>query len=216
MNHSKPATQQNRFDGAEGSGRRAHGASALACLEIGSPALGYACLATVAKREEIDVVEASIVGGARFMILLRGPAQALSEAAHEAQRSATVGADGGAPSWESYVADAEPAGFLDAYYSLSDQALGESLVVCEASSMGALLAASEALASGSARPMDVKALRGSSLGAIGFFTGPASDCGLAAEAARARVKALGLNARVETIDHPPAKFREHFSLDGRG
>ena len=186
----------------------------VACLDIGSVAIGYVCL-ELASRLEIEIVEASVVGGARFQIFLRGSEAAVAEAVHAAQKSALAGGVD-ATSFESEVLTPEPPGLFAAMYSLAEQRLDESLIVCEAPSMSALFAAAGVLlATGQLRAIEIKALRGATAGALGFFTGPASACGLAAEGARARWKASGRSGRIECLDAPSEKFREYFNLDGR-
>ena len=189
--------------------------SGIGCFEVGSIGVGYACLANVSAEQKVEILEASIVGGARFMALLRGDARAIGDALKAAQKLALADSDGVAPTWESFALDHEPAGLLDAIYSLSDQALDESLVVCEASSMSAMLSAAPAfLGDAALRALEVKSLRGGTAGALGFFTGPSAACGLAAEGARLRMKASGFRGRVETIDRPGAAFRAHFAIGG--
>jgi microcompartment protein CcmL/EutN len=192
-------------------------ALAIACIEIGSVAIGYACLAAMAESAGAEILEASIVGGARFMILLRGPGPTLAQVARSAQKMAIAKSDGNPASWECYVAATEPPGYLDALYSLAPQSLGQDLVVCEAGSMPALLVAAEALlAEGATRALEIKPLRGARGGAIGFFTGASGACGLAAEGARARMRAEAESGRIEVIERPSREFREYFCLDGRG
>ena len=190
-------------------------AQAIACVEFESIAIGYAGLAQIAELD-VEIAEASVVGGARFMIVLRGESATLIEAVRVAQKAASGGADVGGVSIETEILSVEALGFHDAMYSLAPQKLDETLVVCEASSMSALFSAATALLGADhVRAIEAKPLRGPRGGALGFFTGPATPCGLAAEAARSRWKAAGQTGRIECIDRPNARFREHFNLDGR-
>ena len=186
----------------------------FACIEIGSVAVGYAALAK-ACGQPIEVIEASVVGGARFMILLRAEEAALNEAVLAARDAAIRGGDGDAPSCESEVLPREPDGLVDALYSLASQGLAESLAVCETGSMSAMLTVAGAmLGSAGVRAIEIKPLRGPGGGALGFFTGPSEEIGLAAETARSRLKTAGRSGRIETIDAPCSEFRAFFNLSG--
>lgn len=173
-------------------------------------AFGYRALELLTRRDDVRILEASPAGGGTFLILAAGEERTLQELMIEFRRTL----DGASPD---LVNDHELLGgastlLLEALYSLTGEALDESLVVIECQTISALLSISNLLIEAHAlKPIEIKVHRGPNSGGYAFFTGSSAACGPAAEDARTHLRASLRVGAVEVIEAPSAEFRRHFN-----
>lgn len=185
----------------------------IACFEIAAVSLGYKALDAITRRTGIRVLEASVLGPSRFMILCSGETRVL-EGLHAPVRGALDGGAAGMFIDHEVIDQIEPQA-LEGLYALSQVSLNESLVVIECGTVCGLLASAHAMIrSGGLSVIEIKLHRGAGRGGYAFFTGSAEGCLLAAEDARTRLRNSLREGSVEVIDSPAPGFREFFNLSG--
>lgn len=184
----------------------------LGVFEIGSIALGYQALASATRSAAVKVLEATPIRSSRFLILVEGTGADVKRAHSEVRRLCeTFSAD--------LLCDVEliegpEANLLPALYSLAQVEMKESLLVVETDSVAGLLAVSQALLKRGLEVIELKGVRGAFGRGLGFFTGPLSMTGPAAEEVRTRLKQAVREGRVEVIDQAVPGFRQFFNLTG--
>lgn len=189
----------------------------LACFEMTSVAYGYRALDVLTRTDTARVIEASVIGSGRFMILLEDKLNLLISA--EKRLSDWCSSCLENPLLDGGVISGDPEETLQALYSLSQVGAQESLLVVESETVVGLLTAAQELrrSSPSERQIQIielKLHRSSRSGGYGFFTGPKEQCLVAAEDVRVLWKRANRRGVVEVIESPSRSFREFFNLNG--
>lgn len=181
----------------------------LLVFEAPSVVTGFSALAAL-PNEGLHLIDASPSGGGRFLILVKGDHKLL-QAAQKAMRDAIVDEVGYDEPLDHELVEKANGKVLEAAYSLLPQQLGESLVVIETETVSAMFAAAQVFVEHQKlTPLEIKIRKTGSQGAYGFFTGPAAQCGLAAEDVRTRFKNAVREARILVFDQPNAAIKSLF------
>jgi microcompartment protein CcmL/EutN len=184
--------------------------TSVACFEISSVVLGYRALHVVTQASGVRVLEASVAGQGRFVIIAQGPAETL-RALQGKVREAT---DGASLIDTEVVEKVEPT-VLEALYSLTQVSLESALAIIECETVSGLLASAQILVHGHRlKPIEIKIHRARA-GGYAFFTGANENCGAAVMDVEARLQAKMRKGEIEVIVGPSAAFREFFNFSGQ-
>ncbi len=187
--------------------------TALGSFEIENLALGYQIFAKITQTLPLEVLEATIISAKRYLILVNGSLADLKLAYEKIQDS--VDGFGPAAVLDHEIIECPHTDLLPAYYSLAQEEMQESLIVIQTDSVSSLLSVGDfLLRSHSLKIIEMKILKGSGDAAIGFFTGSQSECLVAGEEVRSKLKSTMRAGRVEVIEEASESFRRYFNLSG--
>lgn len=183
-------------------------ASVLA-VEITTVTGGYRAL-NILTQENLDLLDASVIGGKHFFILLSGDEGRLRMAMEKLRASdLTTGME---------ILDHELIGgvdrkVLEALFSLSPQKLQGAVLVVETETVSACLAVSSAcVRDHGLAPVEIRIRRSGMSGVYAVLTGSSEAAALAAEECRTRLRHDVRNGSVELIDQPTAALRSLFEF----
>lgn len=182
--------------------------TALLSIEMKSLTFGYRALDLVARRARI--LEATVIGAGRFLILAEGEVAALKSAFHDVHQAMDK------EIVDHEVIDRADRRLLEATFSLAQMHLLKSLIVVEVESVSGLLSAASSLLASGIEIIEIKIHRAAFGGGYGFFT--AADEKLAAACAenvRTRLRQSMREGDVAIVEEPSAGLRAFFHLDGK-
>jgi microcompartment protein CcmL/EutN len=166
----------------------------LLCLETSSIGAGFRALNSL---PNVKLVDAEPIGGGRFLILVRGQAQALREFAK-----------GQAEVADFEVIESVSQDVLDAVYSLAPAKLADSLLVAETETATAMLLLAQAVVvQHHLKAIEIKIRKSGLGGAYAYFTGNPSDCAAAAQTVRTRLTQHLRKGSVEMFEKPTSFVR---------
>jgi hypothetical protein len=185
--------------------------SAVAVIEISSPALGYRALDLFTQNSEFEVLEATAHGSKVFTLIARGEKSQLETVVRKI--SANIASTGSSSVRDSIVIDDIAPEIIETYFSLHTVEMAESLLVVECETLSGLFQSSaQALKNYKLKAIELRNLRGDNPTALGLFTGVDSDCVSAAESIKLSLEHAARNGTVEVINKPTASFRTFFNL----
>jgi hypothetical protein len=185
----------------------------LACFEIASIPSGYRALDLLTREEGLRVLEASVAGGGRMVILVEGRAEQFAKVAPRLRQLIDGAADAGVIDHE--IVEHFERGLSEALFSLAQVSLDEALVVVESDTVSGLLSAGQALVRAHGlKAIELKINRAAP-GGYGFFTGTSAHCASGAVDAEGRWRTKMRGGKVAVIDQPTAGFREFFNFSGK-
>lgn len=187
--------------------------TSFASFEISSIALGYRALDVITRVSGVEVLEASPVGGGRFLVFCSGDIGILREASDKLR--VALGAVAGEALADFALVERHGKTISEALFSLSQVQLGECLIVVECKSISGLLASAESICSFEGiEIIELKVHRGGTSGGYGFFSGPSKMALPAGEEVRTKLKSALREGHVEVIESPTERFREFFNFSG--
>ncbi|MEK7356374.1 MAG: hypothetical protein AAB250_07985 [Bdellovibrionota bacterium] len=182
--------------------------TSLLVFEAKSLPAGLVAHEEIATFGDVRILEASVCGGGRFVILATGPSVALEaglKAVHAKLDPETAIVD-------QEVLDDVDRSVFDAIHSLTQQRLEQSLVAVETeTASGAIAIARHLVKHHSLKPIAIK-IRRSSSGAHAYLTGSAEACGPAAEEARTLLRAASRTGSVEWFEKPSQALKSLFDF----
>lgn len=185
----------------------------LASFEIGSVVLGYRALDALTRKNGVRVLEASVAGGGRFLIIAQGEETTLRLAMSEMRESADGVGSQAVVDFE-LITDVHRS-VPEALYALAQEPLEEALIVVECETVSGLLASAQALVhSHKMKAIELKVHR-SSRGGYGFFTGRQAECAAAVVDVEGRLRVAMRKGAIAAIEKPAPAFREFFNFSGQ-
>lgn len=185
--------------------------SALAVIEISSPALGYRALDLFTQNSEFEILEASAHGSKVFTLLARGEKSQLETALRKV--STNIASTGSSSVRDAIVIDDIAPELIETYFSLHTVEMAEALLIVECETLSGLFQSSAlAVKNHDLKSIEMRDLRGDTPTALGLFTGKYSDCVSAAESIKLSLANSARNGIVEAIDNPSPSFRKFFNL----
>lgn len=205
------ANQDKRRE--DGGGRMKTIDTCLASIEIGSVVLGYRALDALTRQNGVRVLEASVAGEGRLLIIAQGEETTLRLALNEMRESADGVGSQAVVDFE-LIADVDRS-VPEALYALAQVPLEEALIVVECETVSGLLASAQALVhSHGMKAIELKVHR-SSRGGFGFFTGPLSESAAAVVDVEGRLRVAMRKGAAAVIEKPAPAFREFFNFSGQ-
>jgi hypothetical protein len=187
--------------------------TSLLCLEINSLGMGYRALNLATQESTIRVLEAAPAAD-RFLILLLSTSQKLHEVLKNIRQ--TVDGAGAAEILDWEIVEKIDPGVLEGIYSLTQNELGESLIVAECATVSSLLSVAQALTmDGGLKLIELKIKRAAPGGAWGFFTGSTAEAEPAAEKIRTLFQTKMRKGKIDVITAPNESFRSFFNFSGK-
>lgn len=184
--------------------------SALAVVEVPSPALGYRILDLFTQNSSFEILEASVHGSKIFSILVRGEKSQLETVVRKASSSVS---SSNSTLRDSIILENISPEIIETYFSLHTTELADSLLIVECETLSGLFqAAHRAVTNHNLKSIELRDLRGDNPLALGLFTGAYNDCIAAAEAINLALENNARAGKVETIQNPNAAFRNFFNL----
>ena len=187
--------------------------TSLLCLEIKSLGMGYRALSLVTQESAVRVLEAAPAGD-RFLILLLGASQKLHEVLKNTRQA--LDGPGAVEILDSEVVEKIDPAVLEGIYSLTQNELGESLVVAECGTVSSLLSVAQALTTdGGLKLIELKIKRATPGGAWGLFTGSSANAEPAAEKIRTLFQTKMREGKIDVIASSSESFRSFFNFSGK-
>lgn len=185
--------------------------SAVAVIEISSPALGYRALDLVTQDPGLEILEASAHGPKVFTLLVRGGKSQLETVVRKT--SSSISSTGDSSLRDSTLIDDISPQIIETYFSLHTTEMAEGLLVVECETLSGLFqSAQRAISSHKLTSIELRNLRGDNPIALGLFTGAYKDCIAASEAIKQALANQARHGIVEAINNPSAAFRNFFNL----
>jgi hypothetical protein len=182
----------------------------IASFEFSSAGAGYRALDIITRRDEVQIIEASLHRAKHFLILAQGPADLLKQlrgdvlVVLEAEGQSLVDFE---------MIQTPHASLLSSAYALAGAPLAEALLVLETETVSALLSASQRLlASHNLNAIEIRLSRQGQT--LGIFTGSAEQCAPAAADLRVLFQKQMREGSAQVIEKPTPKFREFFEISG--
>lgn len=183
--------------------------TSLLVLETAKLTNGLVAHETIAhESKDIRILEASVVGEGRFVILATGTVPEL-EAAAKAVRAKLDPEEG---TLDQELIEKPSRSLFECALALTQQRIEESLVVIETETVSACFAIVQTLIDNHGlKPIELR-IRRSGRGAHGYLTGSTAACGPAAEEARTRLRSAFRIGAVEWFEQPSAALRAQFDF----
>lgn len=187
--------------------------SAVAVIEVSSPALGYRALDLFTQDQEFEMLEATAHGPKVFTLIARGEKSRLETTVRKI--SSSVASTGSSSVRDSIVINDIAPEIIETYFSLHTVEMAEALLVVECETLSGLFqSAAQAMKNYNLKAIEIRNLRGDNPTALGLFTGSNSDCVSAAESIKLSLRNSGRNGIIEAINNPAPSFRTFFNLQG--